>query len=275
MSSDRRKKAHARPGLTARIADPYALYQKSVQDPPADIGFLDRVRARAGVRVAKTLREDFCGTALMCADWVKSRPDRTAVGIDLHEPTQEWGRLHNLEPLGAAAKRVELLTRDVRQGAGRSFDVIAALNFSYCVFKTRKEMLEWGACIRRELAPEGMLVLDIHGGLETLETMEETTRHGGFTYVWDQRPADPITGNAVRHIHFRFPDGTELRRAFTYDWRIWTLPEIRDILADVGFAKCEVYWEGTAPDGSGNGVYRRVEHATEEASWVSYVIAWR
>src|SRR5687767_13145156 len=105
MPHERRKKAHARPGLSARTADRYVLYQQSVQDPPVDIALVDRVRARAGLRAAKSLREDFCGTALLCAEWVKSRPDRTAVGVDLHAPTQEWGRRHNLEPLGAAARR--------------------------------------------------------------------------------------------------------------------------------------------------------------------------
>ncbi len=275
MGHQRRKKGRARPGLSARTADRHLLYQRAVQDPASDVGFIDRLRKVAKLRPARSLREDFCGTALMCAEWARSRKDRLATGIDLHAPTQEWGRRHNIAPLGAAAERVELITRDVRRGAGRTFDVVAALNFSYCVFKSRREMLDWGRNVRGELAPGGMLVMDVHGGLETLETMEETTRHGGFTYVWDQRPADPISANAVRYIHFRFPDGTEMRRAFTYDWRIWTLPEIRDILAEVGFNQVETYWEGTAANGSGNGVFRRVDRATEEASWIAYVVAWR
>ena len=47
------------------------------------------------------------------------------------------------------------------------------------------------------------------------------------------------------HIHFSFPDGSKIKKAFTYDWRLWTLPEIRELLLEAGFQRATVYWEGT------------------------------
>lgn len=268
----RRKRA---PLYTARTADIHVLYQKAVQDPPEDIKFIDRVFRRERGAWPMVLREDFCGTALMCADWVKSRPGRQAVGVDLHGPTLDWGRRHNLEPLGEVAQRVTLLRQNVLDPVRVRSDVTVAFNFSYCVFKRRQDFVAYCRKVRQELAPKGAFFLDIHGGSDNTEELEERTRHKGFTYVWDQRPYDAITGCAMRHIHFEFPDGTEIRPAFSYDWRIWTLPELTDILEEAGFERVDVYWEGATEEGEGNGIFRRRTSAEQELSWVSYVVAWR
>ena len=41
---------------------------------------------------------------------------------------------------------------------------------------------------------------------------------------------NPITHATTCHIHFKFPDGSKLKKAFTYEWRLWTAPEIRELL---------------------------------------------
>ena len=68
--------------LTAKSADPHELYERSVQDPEPDVGLLARHFRRERGRSALSLREDFCGTALFCATWIRSRRDRTAIGVD-------------------------------------------------------------------------------------------------------------------------------------------------------------------------------------------------
>ncbi len=221
------------------------------------------------------LREDFCGTALMCADWVRNSPQRRAIGLDLHKPTLEWGRKRNIEPLGAAAERVQLLQADVLEAVEYKADIVAAFNFSYCIFKTRRALIEYFQRARAGLSDTGMFVLDIHGGTETSVETDEETEHNDFTYVWEQATFDAVNGFGKRHIHFRFHDGSEMRRAFTYDWRLWTLPEVRDCLLEAGYSQVDVYWEGDDGDGAGNGVFRKVQRADEEESWISYVVAWR
>ncbi len=42
------------------------------------------------------------------------------------------------------------------------------------------------------------------------------------------------------HIDFKFEDGSVQKRAFSYDWRLWILPEIREVLAEAGFRRSTV-----------------------------------
>lgn len=272
--SKRPTKAPKKPALTARTACRHTLYEASVQDTSVDIAFIERIYKKARGKKPLTLREDFCGTAVLCADWAASHKDRRATGLDLHAPTMAWGTAKHLEPLPASvAERVTLLQRDVVEGMGEPVDAAVAFNFSYCCFLTRAQMLAYLTTARRDLHDDGMFFLDIHGGTEVFEEMEESTRHKGFTYVWDQRPYDAITGLATRHIHFTFPDGTSIRPAFSYAWRLWQLPELRDILLEAGFSKVDVYWEGSDGQGAGNGKFLRREHADNELSWIAYIVA--
>jgi hypothetical protein len=264
--------------FSARDADPHDLYERSVQDPAADIRLLSRWFERERGREALSLREDFCGTAFLCSEWIRSRRDRTAIGIDLDRRTMEWGRRRHFRPgnaRGADPSRMSFLRADVRAARPRGIDVACAFNFSWCTFRERPMLVRYLRAVRAALARDGLFALDVHGGPESLRKLTERRRCGGFTYVWDQRPLDPVTHRSRRTIHFEFPDGTRLRDAFTYDWRMWSLPELRDALRDAGFARVDVLWEGTDAKGEGNGVFRRVTSAEEEDSWVAYLFAWR
>lgn len=274
-----RRRAQVRhPRYTARTADKFELYQIAVQSPQADLAFLARHYRRERGREPLHLREDFCGTALLCATWVAGRRDRTAEGYDLDATTLDWGRSHNLAPLGAAARRVTLHQLDVRARGGRPADIRIAQNFSYCIFKTRDEMRHYFRRARQSLAPGGMFALDLYGGTEATEEMEEERRcEGGFTYVWDQHRFLPGTNDYVCHIHFRFRDGTEMRRAFSYEWRFWTMPEIKELLREAGFRDVRSYFEQPAANGEGGGGYKRDETGASCqncAGWVAYLVAF-
>ncbi len=269
-----------KPKFTAATADKHELYQLSVQDPEVEIGFVSRVYKRTFGRLPVSLREDFCGTAFFCAEWVKSRGERTAVGIDLDRPTLDWGVQRNLEPIGEPGNRVKLLNQNVLDPVEEKFDVAVGLNFSYWIFKTRAEMLAYFRGVRATLGSEGMFVLDAYGGPYSMEAMapselEKTAVEGGFTYIWDQHVFNAIDHSIVNHIHFEFRDGTSLERAFTYHWRFWTLPELSDILAEAGFSSIAIYWEDEDEDGEGTGVYRERKRADNGGAWVSYIIARR
>ena len=268
------QKKAKRTRLTAATADKHDLYQRSVQAPEPDIHFIHRIFKRERGRVATHFREDFCGTALLTSYWVGRGKKFTAEGFDIDPEPLAWGRKHNLAPLGAAAKRAVLHQSDVRERSSRKPDVRCAQNFSWWVFKTRTEMLDYCTGVRRDLVKDGLFVMDIHGGPECMEKMQETTKiEGGFTYVWDQHFFSPVTHDAVNYIHFRFKDGSRLKRAFKYEWRLWTIPEIRDVLMDAGFSRVDVYWEGTSDDGeTGNGIYRKTRLGTNDPSFVAYVI---
>jgi hypothetical protein len=276
----RRKSARAprRTKFSARTADRYELYQLSVQSPENDIEFLANVFKKLRKRTAYRFREDFCGTALLSATWVQQGTKYTAEGFDLDPEPISWGMVHNLEPIGKAASRVTLHLKDVRAPGHRSPDIRVAQNFSYSVFKKRAEMLEYFRAARASLVRDGMFVIDLYGGYEATEEMEESRKiEEGFTYVWDQARYLPGTADYLCHIHFRFRDGTRIKKAFTYDWRYWTLAELRDVMYDAGFARVLAYFEQSdRDDGEGNGEFEldeKGESCEDCAGWVAYLVA--
>ncbi len=263
------------PQLTSATADKQALYELSVQNPEAEVAFIDRVFRGEYGRHPSFLREDFCGTALLSCRWTAQRRRNTALGVDLHGPTLDWGRRHNLRPLGPDADRVTLVLDDVRNVREPRADVLAATNFSWWGFHTRGELLDYFRNCRDSLRDEGMLMLDIYGGPEAQVPQFEEREYDGFTYVWDQDSFNPITHAYRCRIHFRFEDGSEMKNAFRYDWRLWSIPETRELLAEAGFRRAVVYWEGADRDGEPSGVFRASERGDHSPAWVAYIVAFR
>ena len=165
-------------------------------------------------------------------------------------------------------------------------DLTLALNFSYCVFKEREQLLGYVRAARSGLKPGGLLVLNAFGGTEAMETLSERSRKKGFvqadgtrvpsfTYVWEHERFNPIDHHLLCRIHYEFPDGTAMRNAFTYDWRLWTLPELRELCTEAGFAEAEVYLEGWDDEaGASSHVYRKRTRFENQAGWLAYVMAW-
>jgi len=154
--------------------------------------------------------------------------------------------------------------------------VTVAFNFSYFIFKQRRQLLRYFKSARDGLRDQGIFVIDLYGGADAQQRMLENRDHDTFEYVWDQDLFDPITHHVVNHIHFEFRDGSKLRKAFSYDWRLWTMPELRDLLDEAGFSKTIAYWEAADPEtGEGNGVYYPAESADDDPAFVTYIVALR
>jgi len=255
--------------------DKYTLYQRAVQEPEADIEFVDEVFRKRFRRHPRTLREDFCAAAYLACEWVRHHPLNHAWGIDLDPEPLQWGRDNNVATLNAEQQaRLRLIEGDVMEARHHRVDVVAAFNFSYYFLQTRAELLRYFAAAYDNLADEGMFFLDIYGGPEAQVLVEETTVHDGFNYVWDQDEFDPINSRMLCYIHFEKPSGKRaIKRAFTYDWRLWTILEVREALAEVGFSPTEVYWEGVEEDtGEGDGEFVRTESAENTESWIAYIV---
>jgi SAM-dependent methyltransferase len=261
--------------LTARTADRHVLYQRSVQAPETDAAFYDRWFRRYAKRPLRVLREDFCGTAALAVEHVRRHRDNRAIGVDLHWPTLAWGRIHNVRTRLDAEqqRRLTLLQRNVLDVRRPLADAILALNFSYSVFKTRAQLAAYIRNCHRSLRPGGMLFVDAWGGPDVLRIQTDRTRHKGFVYEWEQRGYDPISHEIECAIHFAFPDGTRLRDAFVYDWRLWTLAELRELFEEAGFRGVEVLWEATdTSTGTGNGVFYRCERGGMDEAWIAIVL---
>ncbi len=259
--------------------DRFVLYQRAVQEPSSEVDFIDAEFRRLRRRAPSRLREDFCGTAAVCCEWVKRRRVNTAVGLDLDRATLDWGLAHNVARLRPGQRRrVTLLRRNVLEPGGAArVDAVYSGNFSWWVFTTRRDLLRYFRAVRRSLVRDGLFILDIYGGHDAGRPMRERERIGGkkrgFWYTWRQAAFDPITARKTCHIDFALDDGTRLPGAFTYDWRLWTIPETREALADAGFRRTTVYWEGDEPGGGGDGDFKPVEKGEALASFVAYLAA--
>lgn len=258
-------------------ADRHRLYELSVQDADAELDFVEREFEQLRGRRARLLREDFCGTAGVATAWVKRHRQHRAIGVDLDPEVLAWARTHHLNRLSRRDRaRVTLLNGDVMTAVTPPQDLVLAMNFSYWIFKTRDTLRAYFQAVRNALAEDGLFLLDCFGGYDAFRVLKERRELKGFTYVWDQASYNPVTGDLRCHIHFEFPDRSMQRKAFTYEWRLWTLPELRELLAEAGFSRTVVYWQGWDEEtGEADGDYHPVEVADADAGWIAYLAALR
>lgn len=254
--------------------DKYEYYQKAVQSPDADSEFMARVyRELRDGKEAKTLVEDFCAAFALCCEWVKLNENNDAIGIDLDPEPVGYGRENYLTELNDEQQsRVKILEANVMEADLPKGDIIAALNFSYNGFKDRPTLLEYFKSCYNRLGDNGLLILDTFGGPGCMEPNEHETEHEGYSYYWDQDSYHPLTNHAQFYIHFKRDGEKKREKVFSYDWRLWSIAELKDLLADAGFNDSVIYWEGTDEDGDGDGEFSRTEEGEQCESYVAYVI---
>lgn len=255
-----------------KVFDKYELYLKAVQSPDVDVLFFRKVYKELRKSEPRFLREDFCGTFALCKEWVKLHAKNQAYGIDLDPEPLEWGRIHHLAKLPEQSqKRIHLLEKDVLSNDLPHADIIVAMNFSYFLFKSRVMLKNYFANVHRQLKKKGVFLVDMFGGGACTDENEESTNLRSFRYFWHQHGFDPVSAKAKFSIHFQMKGHKKIEDVFTYDWRMWSIPEIREIMTEVGFKKTHVYWEGTTKSGDGDGVFTRTEKGEECEAWVAYV----
>ena len=226
--TDPRRAAHA------DALDRYDLYERAAQSPRAQARFLRALHAGA----PRTLGEDFCGSGAIARAWLALDPAHAAVCVD-----QDPEALRALDARlddDARARCTQRLAdvRDARDPA----DILIALNFPVGYFFERNDLVAWFRHARARCNPGGVFVVDIYGGENAFSVGDfEQTLDDGLRYRWEQREADPVTGTVLNAMHFTLPDGRELRDAFVYRWRLWSVPELRDAMRDAGFARADVY----------------------------------
>lgn len=258
----------------APLFDKYTLYKKAVQSAETDVVFFQKVYKELKGKSPVSMREDFCGTFALSCEWIKSKPAHESVCVDLDPEPIEYGRNQYLNKLTTEQqKRIKIIEGDVLTCELPKTDISIALNFSYFVFKKREIMKAYFSRCYNSLKDNGVLIVDCFGGSLCHEPNEESTKHKDFTYYWEQASFNPVLNNAVFHIHFKPKSHSKVERVFTYDWRMWSLPELRDIMQEVGFKKTHVYWEGSTRKGTGNGIFTRTEKGEACQSWIAYIAA--
>ena len=257
-------------------ADIHELYELSVQNVEHEIEFLQETFQGLRGRTAHLLREDFCGTASASCQWVRQGTSFQAIGVDIDPKVLEWGRENRVGKLDPEDRaRVSLIESNVLDVETPSVDILVAFNFSYFIFDTREVMLSYFKRAYAALKDDGVFFCDMFGGPESQEETKEKTKHKkrGFTYIWEQAEFHPVTHYMRTHIHFKFKDGSKIKNAFTYEWRLWSPPEIRELLLEAGFSSATVYWEGEDEDGEGNGEFTPDEQGEADLAWIAYIVA--
>jgi SAM-dependent methyltransferase len=243
----------------------------------AEMRFLDATyRAANGGAKPMILREDFCGAFANSCAWVMLGPKRHAVGVDPDPGQITHGCVHNRTNLKVPQQvRVQVVQTNVFDPGLPKADVIAALGFRHFVLKTRVELLTYFRNCLQTLEPGGLLAVDCFGGTEARKAHEEPREGAGATYVVEQEGFDPLTHEAVIRIHRRRRGDIKRRTVWSYSWRIWTLPELKETLLDAGFDRARIYWRREA-EAAGEFDFVPVEQLEEEpSSWTSYVIGFR
>lgn len=255
----------------------YFLYEHAVQEPEVEAHFMNGLYKRRNGRPPVRLREDFCGTFKLCCEWLKLKGEREAIGVDLDPEPIAYGKATHLPQLPKDRQRkIKIVRGNVMHVTQPKVDVIAAFNFSYYIFKQRNDLLRYFKACHKSLRPGGMMVLDAVGGTEMMEDNLERRRArvGKFkyTYVWEQTHYNVIDHSAEYYIHFELDNGRKIKRAFHYDWRMWGIPEVLDVMADAGFKEGLVYWEGVDSKGSGNGIFRQQKYDDQCEVWIAYLV---
>jgi len=258
----------------AERADLHELYEAAVQNVPEQVRFIDMTFKEIRGRKPLSFREDFCGTASAACEWVRQGKNRYAFGIDNDRDVLDWGRSNRMGKLGKRQQqRIALMQGDVRTVETPPVDAVGAFNFSYWIFRERAEMLHYFKTVHDNLGPDGVFFLDAFGGYTALKNVKEKTKFKDFTYVWDQVCYHPVTGFMQTHIHFRFPDGSKLKKAFSYKWRLWTLPELQELLLEAGFHNPTVRFEYFDDNGEGLGIWYPDDCGEPNSAWIANLTA--
>ena len=261
------------PGYKRPQFDKYALYTKAVQSPKHDAGFLRTVYRQLVGKEPYLLREDFCGTHAIARAWVRLDARMRATGIDVDQESLNYGLARQNEELTAAQRsRLSVAHGDVLTSRLPKAQLVCAFNFSYYCFHERQTLVRYFRRVKRSLEPGGIFIVDAFGGPDHGEPSINRRALPGLRYSFEQEFFDPISNRTRFHIHLQ-PDGQRVRkRVFSYDWRMWTIPEVRDAMEDAGFSQTVVYWEGTGRNGRGSGRYHRRERGESCRVWTAYVV---
>jgi len=264
---------------TKKEFNKYQLYEASVQCVESDLDFLNEkykeIRGKSATPLI--LREDFSGTGKLCCEWVKQGKKYVAHGVDLDPEPIEYGKEHHYGPLSDAQKKqVTYHQKNVLDATDIKADIVVAFNFSYFIFKKRRQLLEYFKEVRKSLRPGGVFFLDLFGGPESQTLcVEETEYEEGHSYFWDCDKFNPINNECIFGIHFKLEGEKRRDFVFKYDWRLWQCGELQDILEEAGFKHTTVFWEEDDEDGEGgNGVFYQTKEAENSESWIAYIGAY-
>mmetsp|Transcript_21860 Transcript_21860/g.37678 ORF Transcript_21860/g.37678 Transcript_21860/m.37678 type:complete len:364 (-) Transcript_21860:978-2069(-) len=282
MAKSKKQPAPSHQSTTAsqplsKTTDKYICYERSVNAPQADLNFIIKAYRIAYHKKPITLREDFCGTAALLCQFVASDVERTGYGVDNDQDVLQWAKQN-----GSLAKnpniqdRVHLVWGDsFRDTLEQPVDVVVAFNYALCFSHTRTRLLEYLRNAFKGLDKKcGMFVADLYGGTSSYVQNKTSKREfPEFTYIWEQISYDFASNIASNALSFKFPDGSMMKRVFTYQFRLWTLRDIEEALYEVGFTSV-TFWVAESDDNGTIGEFtERKEIRGDIETFNAFIVA--
>ena len=243
----------------------YRLYEDSVQSVDSDIDFINEIFKKRYKVLPKLLREDFCGTGKLACGWVEQSSFHKSWALDLSDEPMRYGKKTHLSP--DKDKNVKYLKKDVLLPVNFSSDVTVAFNFSYFCFKKRDVIKKYFKNVRKGLKKKGVFILDIFGGLECHDPGEDVTDYDDYSYHWDCDAYNAINSECIYYIHFT-KDKVYYPKVFSYQWRMWSLREITELLEEVGFSRVDIHWQ------EDDDKFYLSKSKENQESWLSYICAF-
>lgn len=250
----------------------FDLYEWCVQAPEMQARFLRALHGGS----PRSLCEDFCGPASIARAWARLDPRYSSAGVD-RDPEPIAHAMERAREQGITPAKFRAVRADVRKTTQRA-DAIAAFNFAVCELHDRASLLAYLRRVRRRLKKRGIFACDTYGGHDAFVPGSSSRRIrtpiGTVGYTWEQRDADPLTARVANAIHFQLPRARVMRDAFLYDWRLWSVMELREAMIEAGFSSTEVHLSyGEAIDGDGNPIPIAAQPGDADLDqYVAYVV---
>jgi SAM-dependent methyltransferase len=218
----------------------HLLYQKSVQNPKREIEFYIKQFRNVFNKIPLKFREDFCGTGLLCCEWVKSNVLNTAIGIDYDLDTINFGIENNVNYLSSGSDRVKLIHQNVLDPFDNleKFDIICSMNYSHFLLTKRKDLVKYFKNVKSNLNTKGMLLMDFFGGAHVYDYHTHNNLSEIYKYIGEQM--NILNNITVISLNFK-NDKNNFEPFFKYNFRVYTLIELKEALEDAGFNKFKIF----------------------------------
>lgn len=274
--------------MPAAAPDKYECYELCVQSPRHVVTFLRGVHGERPT----VLREDFSGTAAFSRRWVREGLTRgelcRSVAVDCDAGVV--ARAKELALALGCEDGIEFhLLNAIHAPVSPSdaCDVVFVGNFTIGYVHRRSDLVAYLRRCRERLAlggagfGGGVFVCDTYGGagaftIGGIERIHQSRGHHRIHYAWRHESADPTTAMVRNSISFRVElEGQIIREhphAFVYDWRLWSIAELREALHEAGFRRSAVYKEVSLAPGESPAPVRDPRELGDD--WVVLIAAW-
>jgi len=220
----------------------YELYQKSVQNVKKEVEFLKKTYRLLYNKIPTTFREDFCGTAMLSCEWVKSNVLNTAIGIDLDQETLDWGIKNNIENLSSGSDRIKLKKQNVldEYNTNEKFDIICSLNYSHFLLQKRKELVKYFKNVSNNLDSKGLFILDFYGGSHIFIDHKYQHNKSSNFYEFSGKQMNILNNQSKCSLNYKIKKN-KFKPLFSFEFRIYSIIELKEALEESGFNEFKLF----------------------------------